>query len=219
MLDKIERHERDSELCRRILSTATAVYRPLYLAELGALSGLPEQIIKSTENVKKIVAKCGSFLTVRDNQIYLVHQSATDFLLNRHTQQGLRDPFKWVFPLGIEDVHHNIVLRSLIAMSAVLRRDIYSLKAPGFPINEVQTPSPDPLASVRYSCVFWVDHLHDLNSNKDAPRRNILDAVQTFVEQKYLYWLEALSLLRAMPEGVIAITHLNGLLPADKTRF
>ncbi|KAM7210765.1 Heterokaryon incompatibility protein (HET) domain containing protein, partial [Rhypophila decipiens] len=211
MLDKIKRHERDSELCRRILSTATVVYRPLYLAELGALSGLPEQIIKSTENVKKIVAKCGSFLTVRDNQIYLVHQSATDFLLNRHTQ-GLRDSFKWVFPLGMEDVHHNIVLRSVIAMSAVLRRDMYGLKAPGFLINKVQTPSPDPLASVQYSCVFWVDHLHDSTSNEDAPRRNTLDAVQTFVEQKYLYWLEALSLLRAMPEGVIAITQLNGLL-------
>ncbi|KAM7188910.1 hypothetical protein V8F33_010357 [Rhypophila sp. PSN 637] len=212
MLDKIKRLERDSELCRRILSTATVVYRPLYLAELGALSGLPEQITKSTENMKKIVAKCGSFLTIRDNQIYLVHQSATDFLLNRHTQQGLRDPFKWVFPLGTEDVHHNIVLRSLIAMSAVLRRDMYGLKAPGFPINEIQMPSPDPLAAVRYSCVFWVDHLRDTISKKDTLQRNILDTIQTFLEKKYLHWLEALSLLRAMPEGVIAITQLNGLL-------
>ncbi|GAB1312028.1 Beta transducin-like protein HET-E2C [Madurella fahalii] len=212
MLNEIKRHGRDSEHCRRILSTVTVAYRPLHLTEIGALSRLPEQITKSTENVKIIVAKCGSFLTVRDNQIYLIHQSAKDFLLARGTQQSPRDAFNWVFSRGIEDAHHIIFSRSLDMMSAVLRRDIYSLEAPGFPIGEVQTPSRDPLVTVRYSCVFWVDHLCASISDKDTPQRNTLDVVQTFLEQKYLYWLEALSLLRAMSEGVIAIRQLEGLL-------
>lgn len=212
MLNEVKRHGRDSEHCRRILSTATAAYRPLHMAEIGALSGLPEQITKSTENVERIVSKCGSFLTVRDNQIYLIHQSATDFLLGRGTQQAPQDPFHWVFPLGVEDVHRNIVLRSLSAMLAVFRCDMFGLEMPGFPIDEVQTPSSDPLATVRYACVFWVNHLRDSISDKEAPQRNILDAIQTFIERKYLYWLEALSLLRAMPEGVIAIRQLEGIL-------
>ncbi|KAK0734728.1 heterokaryon incompatibility protein [Lasiosphaeria miniovina] len=212
MLNEVKRHKRDSELCRRILSTVTAAYRPLHLAEIGVLSGLPEHITKSTENVKRIVAKCGSFLTVRDNQIYLIHQSATDFLLDMGTQQAPRDPFEWVFPLGREDLHHNILLRSLSAMSAVLRRDMYSLEMPGSSIDDVQTPSSDQLATVRYSSVFWVNHLRDSISNKDTLQRNTLDAVQTFVEWKYLYWLEALSLLRAMSEGIIAITQLKGII-------
>ncbi|KAK0724930.1 hypothetical protein B0H67DRAFT_680399 [Lasiosphaeris hirsuta] len=86
-------------------------------------------------------------------------------------------------------------------MSTVLQRDMYDLKAPGFQIDKVQTPYSDLLATVRYSCVFWVDHLRDSIGDKDAPQRNTLETVQTFVEQKYLYWLEAVSLLRAMPEG------------------
>ncbi|KAK0703385.1 hypothetical protein B0T26DRAFT_658964 [Lasiosphaeria miniovina] len=212
MLNEIRRHKRDSELCRRILSTVTVAYRPLHLAEIGALSGLPEQITKSIESVRRIVAKCGSFLTVRDNQIYLIHQSAKDFLLDRRTQRFPQDAFTWVFREGIEDVHHSIFSRSLNTMSIGLRRDMYDLRAPGIPIDEVQTPSPDPLATVRYSCVFWVDHLRDSISDEDMPQCNTLDVVRAFLEKKYLYWLEALSLLRAMSEGVIAIRQLEGLL-------
>jgi hypothetical protein len=211
MLNEIKRHQRDSELCRRILSTATIAYRPLHLAEIGALSGLPEQITKSTENVKRTVARCGSFLAVRDNQIYLIHQSAKDFLLDRDAEQAPPAPFNWVSPRGMEDVHYIIFSKSLNTMSTVLQRDMYGLKAPGFPIDKVQTPYSDPLATVRYSCVFWVNHLCDSISDKDMPQCNTLDAVQIFLE-KYIYWLEALSLLRAMPEGILAIRQLEGLL-------
>jgi len=97
-------------------------------------------------------------------------------------------------------------------MSTVLQRDIYNLKAPGFPIDKVQTPSSDPLATVRYSYVFWVNHLYDSIFDKDALQYNTLNTIQTFLKQKYLYWLEALSLLQAMSEGIIAIKQLKLLL-------
>ncbi|KAK4458981.1 HET-R [Cladorrhinum samala] len=192
MLDQISRHKRDSEFCRRILSAATAAYRPLYLDEIGGLSGLPEQILRSTENVKKIVTKCGSFLTIRENQIYLIHQSAKDYL----SASAL------IFPDGgAPTAHQDICARSLKLMLQNLRRDMYGLIAPGFPIDQVRTPEPDPLATVRYSCVFWVNHLSHSISDRNTMQPNILDTVQTFLEQKYLYWLESLSLLRAMSEG------------------
>ncbi|KAK0730886.1 HET-R [Lasiosphaeris hirsuta] len=202
MLKEIDLHRRDLDLCRRILSVATVAYRPLRLTEIGHLSGFPEQILKSTENVRKIVARCGSFLTVQDNQVYLVHQSAKDYL----------SASTLLFPRGAGMIHHDMFIRSLDLMSDKLRRDIYGLEAPGFPIDEVQTPPSEPLATVRYSCVFWVDHLRDSISDKNMAQRNIYHAVHTFLEQKYLYWLEALSLLRAMLEGVIAIRQLELLL-------
>ena len=40
--------------------------------------------------------------------------------------------------------------------SKTLRRDMYNLQDPGSTVN---VPDPDPLGSIRYSCVFWVDHL------------------------------------------------------------
>ena len=207
MLNNIKRRERDSEFCRHILSAATVAYRPLHLAEIGGLSGLPEQVMKSMENVRRIVAKCGSFLTIRDDQLYLIHQSAKDFLSERASTL--------LFPCGVAVTHYEILIRSLKHMSDKLRRDVYGLGAPGFLIDNVRVPDPDPLATVRYSCVYWVDHLCHSVSGTSTHHDDVLqddEAVHSFLKTKYLYWLEALSLLRAMPKGVIAIRQIEDLL-------
>ncbi|KAK5661879.1 hypothetical protein OQA88_9987 [Cercophora sp. LCS_1] len=209
MLHEIERYRRDADLCRCILATVIVTYRPLHLVEIGKLSGLPEHIATSTANVRKMVTKCRSFLTIRDERIYLVHQSAKDYLSTS----------RLLFPCGGTRIaNHDIFIRSLDLMSDKLQRNMYRLESPGSPINKPQPPSPDPLAAIRYACVFWVNHLCDSTSDKDTPPPNTLDAIQTFLEQKYLYWLEALSLLRAMSEGVIAIRQLDGLLTLEGHR-
>jgi hypothetical protein len=69
----------------------TLAYRLLHLLELGALSGLPRQISNNLDNVMRVVNKCGLFLTVREDRIYFIHQSAKDFLLGK--------AFDKVFPL------------------------------------------------------------------------------------------------------------------------
>lgn len=103
---------------------------------------------------------------------------------------------------------------TLKLMSSSLRRDIYGLGAPGFPINGVRVPTPDPLAAVRYACVHCVDHL--LDSVGMRPKGHLheddLQDVHDFLKKNFLYWLEALSLIRSMPEGLIAIRRLEGLL-------
>ncbi|KAL2146102.1 hypothetical protein VTI28DRAFT_5195 [Corynascus sepedonium] len=210
MLNNIRRHERDLEFCWRILSTATVAYRPLYLVEAGALSGLPEEVLKSVENVKSIAAKCGSFLTIQDDQLYLIHQSIKEYLSKRASNL--------LFPCGVRMAHHDILIRSLQLMSGNLRRDIYDLGAPGFPIEKVRTPDSGLLATMQYSCIYWVDHLCDIVSGTDVERTNLLQdnkVVHTFLKTKYVNWLEALSLLRAMSEGVIAIGQLKDLLTLE----
>jgi hypothetical protein len=100
-------------------------------------------------------------------------------------------------------------------MSRTLRRDIYSLRALGYPIERVIQPDPDPLAALRYSCIYLVDHLCDWNANSCANHRVDLQnggAVDVFVRKKYLYWLEALSLYRSMSEGVLSIAKLEALI-------
>ncbi|KAJ5656157.1 hypothetical protein N7507_008107 [Penicillium longicatenatum] len=68
---------------------------------------------------------------------------------------------------------------------------------------------------VRYSCVYWVDHLQDCNFSETA-NRDLQEggAVDTFFRKKYLYWIEALGLLRSVSEGIVAIAKLDNLLQA-----
>ncbi|KAH7466715.1 Vegetative incompatibility protein [Fusarium oxysporum f. sp. matthiolae] len=195
------------ELCRPLLSTVCTAYRPLSLHELGILSGLPIEISRKPQSVRRIVAMCGSFLTIRDDSVYIVHQSAKEYLATEASQV--------VFPAGDGKVHYFAFLRSLQVMSETLRRDMYDLHHPGTSIDDVSQPEPDPLASARYSCIYWVDHLSNAISHIiSMPINDLQDdgKVHQFLSKKYLYWLEALSLLGAITDGVVATTKLEVLV-------
>lgn len=207
MVNQIQQlSKRNSELCRLVLSIATVAYRPLHLAEIGGLCGLQGQISALTKNVRKIVAMCGSFLTVRDDQVYLIHQSAKDYL----SDEGRAT----IFP-SEGKTHHDIFFRSLELMSSALQRDMYRLTAPGFPIDHVQVPDQDPLGTTRYSCVHWVKHLCDSVSGMSTRRDDDLQdggVVHLFLKCQYLYWLEALSLCKSISEGVVSMVKLEALV-------
>lgn len=75
--------------------------------------------------------------------------------------------------------------KSLKAMQGILKRDIYVLRYPGFPIDELKTPDPDPLAAIRYSCVHWVSHFCDMYSNNCPKDQGSLygDPISRFLRQ------------------------------------
>ncbi|KAK7178050.1 beta transducin-like protein HET-D2Y [Paraphaeosphaeria sporulosa] len=208
MVKQIERLQRQyPRLCRQVLSVIIAAYRPLRLQELHVLSGLPTQARDESEAVTAIVNMCGSFLTIQEDSVYIIHQSARDFLSDEASHN--------IFPCGVGDVHHCIVSRSIQAMSKTLQRDMYGLHAPGYPAEQVEPPDPDPLAALRYSCIYWMDHLCDWSFNSSANSSDDLQdgaAVHEFLKKKYLYWLEALSLCKSMSKGVVSIVKLETLV-------
>jgi hypothetical protein len=196
----------DSELCKRILASIATVYEPITLSELTSLIEMLEDMSDDVESLQEIIGLCGSFLTVRKDTIYFVHQSAKDYLLVNASDD--------IFPSGKRETHHEIFSRSLEIMFRTLRRDIYGLHAMGYPIERVKQPDPNPLAASRYSYIYWVDHLYDWNSNSCANHEIDLqdkEAVENFIKKKYLYWLEALSLCRSMSEGMVSMAKLEAL--------
>ena len=150
MLDQIMASE-DSELCMNILAVVSTVYQPITVDELVTLVKLPNGVNGEYEALAEIIGYCRSFLTIRERTIFFVHQSAKDFLIGKAPQEPLL--------LRAQDVHNSLFSRSLQAMSMTLRRDIYTLRTPGIHIDQVKQLSPDPLAAVRYFCLYWVDHL------------------------------------------------------------
>ncbi|KAK5311180.1 hypothetical protein LTR93_011809 [Exophiala xenobiotica] len=116
------RESEDSELCKQILATAATVYEPISLTELASVIDMLEDTSDDTESLQEIIGLCGSFLTIRNDTVYFVHQSAKDYL---HTKA-----FAEIFPSGKEETHDRIFSRSLEVMSRTLRRDMYGLCAP-----------------------------------------------------------------------------------------
>ncbi|RFU80289.1 wd40 repeat [Trichoderma arundinaceum] len=144
MIRQIKEHKRRlPEQCWLLLSTAAVAYQPLRLDELALLAGIQDNISDKPQFIAEIVNLCGSFLTILSGVVYIIHQSAKEFLI----EDASRD----IFPLGINHTHHAIFSKSLQAMSHVLRRDIYGLVNPVFPIDKVQEGSQGPLDGIYYS--------------------------------------------------------------------
>jgi NACHT domain/Heterokaryon incompatibility protein (HET) len=197
----------NADICKRILASIAIVYQPITLKELTSLVEMLEDMSDDLESLGEIIGHCGSFLTIREGTIYFVHQSAKDYLFTK--------VFDEIFPSGRGEAHYVVFSRSLQVISRTLRRDIYSLCALGYPIERVKQPDPDPLAVSRYSCIYWVDHLCDWNSNSYTNHKVDLQdggIVDVFVRKKYLYWLEALSLCRSMSKGVLSMAKLEALI-------
>lgn len=149
MLDQILELDDDDDvsLCKHVLTIVSIVYRPVTLHEVHSLIGSPEEFRENISSFIEIISFCGSFLTIRGDTIYFIHQSAKDYL----TTDKVWSTFS---SSSANDIHYTIFSRSLQSMDATLQRDIYCLRAPGYPISQLQQPNPDPLIAVRYSCVY-----------------------------------------------------------------
>ncbi|KFY11687.1 hypothetical protein V491_07098 [Pseudogymnoascus sp. VKM F-3775] len=206
MMRHVQQLQRDDpKFCYSVLCTMTLAYAPLHPLEVGALSDLHPEISINLDHIITVINKCGSFLTIRKDTVSFVHQSAKDYLL--------KNASNIIFPSGKEEAHYDLFLRSLQVMSSTLRRDVYSLRAPGISINMVEQPNPDPLAAARYPCLYWVDHLLNYNTTVNASSA-LQDggSVDKFLRQNYLYWLEALSLIRSLPSAIVMINNLENIL-------
>ncbi|VBB80706.1 Putative HET containing-domain vegetative incompatibility protein [Podospora comata] len=216
------------DACLTVLSIATLAYRPLHILELRTLTGF----VYDTADLEKIVDMCGSFLTLVENHVYPIHQSAKDYLVSHAAVDK-------IFSSGKHAVHLSIVERSLAAMENALRRDVYQLVHPGTLIHDMKArpPASDPLLGVGYSCAYWIDHVCEADKAElQGSRRyrliktfrqdaagsksiRIRELVKTFFHRHFLHWLEALSLLGDMANGVLSLTRLRTIVETRGDAF
>lgn len=186
------------EVLHKTLATTAAALRPLYVEELKELVGFPSK-------VEGAIEKCGAFLTRRNNQVFLIHFSAKEFLTPNKLELA--------FQSNHLDIHSYLFSRSIYIMQANLKRDMYDLKQPGIHVREIHPRlSPDPLSPLRYSCLHWVDHLGQVRE-KDLSH---YQRVRCFIEKSLLYWLEAMSLQSKIQEAVRVIKKLRLLMVSSK---
>ncbi|KAK6346638.1 hypothetical protein TWF696_006758 [Orbilia brochopaga] len=231
MMDQIC-HSKNHELCREILAIISLMRRAIELEEFASLINssndrstdvrTPDSVPDNDKALREAIGLCGSFLTLQKRTILFVHQSAKDYLLEHE--------FDRIFPYtrGRTKTQQLIVLRSINAMRKppqILQKDIYGIQDLGRSIEMIDSPERDPLAPIRYACLYWIHHLCEIefeidrndhspgiSSNRDTVDLRNGSAIDTFLKDYLLHWLEALSLMKRISDGVFAINELVGLL-------
>lgn len=197
MMTTIEKKQMpDPEHCKNVLLAVYLARRPLFVPELTGAAGLPLNI-----DPISVVEKCGFLHITKNGEVHLMRLSLKGYL-DKNFASKLQ-------PAGIAQGHAAIGRLSIDAMSLLLRRNIYSLDF-GFKPSDMKPPHPDPLASIRYSCEFWADHLCFINSENPECSRGLAvnGEVSKFLREHLLHWLEALSLMGKLSDGVTSIRKL-----------
>ncbi|KAJ6264400.1 Vegetative incompatibility protein [Drechslerella dactyloides] len=193
-----------ADTCTRVLAVISVVCRPISLEELACFVELPDGASDDDEYMTETIEFCGSFLRLRGRTILFVHQSAKDYLVGSKSVKA--------FPDWRIESQQKMIECSIQAMNGTLRRDIYGLRHPGYSIDDVKPPQPDPLALVRYACVYWVDHLCEMESDFDEAGLCDNGAIDVFLRHHFLHWVEALSLIKGISDGISAVAKLVDLV-------
>ncbi|KAA8894763.1 hypothetical protein FN846DRAFT_972715 [Sphaerosporella brunnea] len=200
--------DRLSQRFRRIVGSIVILFDTLTASALAELLGTEQG---------EVMATLGSLSSVLDHSekqgshIKLLHPSFRDFLLD---DRRCRDP---QFHIAGDNAHRYLVVSCLNLMSKHLKKDICSLRFPGTLKSEV-----DPSRvrqhlpqEVQYACRYWVNHLQRINVKfRD---NELLNRVHKFLKEHFLHWLEALSLMGNLSEGVLMVKTLDSMLTPTST--
>lgn len=211
MLKDLRASESESpERCERILCTMLLAFRPLHLRELQTLIDVAETEEKDLKSFQTLVEACGSFFTIRDNVVYFVHKSANDYFTDG---KGLE-----IFPPNISSPHTLLARHCINVMNRSLERNMCDIAHPGVNVSALSKQIIEgKLMRVQYACQYAFRHIsknHDLNG--DSVDLNDGGCLDSFLRTKFLYWLEALSWIGKVSEGIL---YLLTLLPLISVSF
>jgi hypothetical protein len=186
---------------RELVGSIVLLRSPLSTLSLARLLQVPQK------HVKYRLDFLHSVLRVPDSEeapVRLLHLSFREFLVDPQ-KQG-KNPF-WV---DERDTHKKLASYCIRLMSepSGLHRDMCGLLTPGALRSEIneETISSSLPHELQNACRYWVDHL-------DQSQQSIRDEDEThlFLQEHFLHWLEAMSLLRELNKCVYLFEKLQAL--------
>jgi len=168
---------------------------------LAQLLQIPFKMVSSTLDSLR------SVLNVPEDEsqpVRLFHLSFRDFLQDSERCSDSR------FRVD-EKERHTSLFRKCMSHISQLQENVCELWGPGVLITEIpgDTIRKGMPAHVQYACRYWLDHCR--LGNPMAVEEDI-KTIRQFLEQDFLHWLEGLSLIGEVSDGVHMIIALEEIL-------
>ncbi|KAL9093973.1 MAG: hypothetical protein Q9165_003643 [Trypethelium subeluteriae] len=184
-------------MLRQVLGSIAVLLSPLSAQALGIL------LCFTREDINQTLEDLHSVLYIPNDErhpLRLHHPSFREFLLDKDRCR------ESMFRVNDKQAHHALVDRCLKLMSSSLKHDICDLKLPGGLATSVEASRLEQClpSELQYACLYWVQHLQ----KSDRQLRDN-DNIHQFLNAHLLHWLEALSCMRKLSEGIRSIILLE----------
>ena len=204
------------DLFRSVVGQLITSIEPLTIYSLIPLQQHASDDKDSDAAVTGILSRLGSLLSNVNSSdknlpIIPLHTSFRDFLTNENKSGG--------FYVGVRDAHDQLAhscLNLLLDPHDGLKFNICKLETSYLANDDVEDLNTCVDQHIQpallYACRFWDDHLKHTDFMTDLFRK-----VETLFKEKYLFWLEALSLTRNIGLVPSAIAALNMWLASGQS--
>ncbi|OGM43267.1 WD-repeat protein [Aspergillus bombycis] len=218
--ERILARSTDFQKAKKLLYIVVGALRPVSLKEMNLALALEKgqhsytNLTLEPENrfQEGIRSICGLFIMIVDSKIYLLHQTAREFLVAREGMvDDINQSSKWRHSLRLQDSH---CLLANICIQHLLFTDFEKT-----PSSAEIGPSRDHSVFLDYSATYWTTHLLEskLQLEDMLPDLNIICDASTKRCQTWLqiYWA---SLNAKFPTGftTLMVTSYFGLTPITK---
>jgi hypothetical protein len=167
-------------------------------------SGIAELIGLAPREVTLLLTSAQSLLILNENPTQPVkpfHKSFPDFITNPSRCTDTR------FCISPHNLHLQLTMGCLGLMNERLEQNLLSL--PDYALNseveDLQTRIDDHVSvGLQYACQHWHNHLIEMKGDVT----NVISSLHLFLEEKFLAWLEVVSVLGVVRGAVIALEKL-----------
>jgi hypothetical protein len=194
----------DDTRTRSILSAVILATNPLSPFSIATLLEL------DAEDVPPILSSINSLLILQEDPSLPVqpfHKSFPDFITNptRCTNQR--------FYISPPDHHLELLIHCLGLMNQTLEKNMCNLPdaVANLDVSDLKERCEKIDPALRYACVSWHIHLVGAHATP-AHTPVIVPTLHQFLEKKFLFWLEVLSVLSATRNAVDALQAAMGWL-------
>jgi NACHT domain len=216
--DVLEGYFKDQEaldLFRSVVGQLITSIEPLTIRSLITLRQHASYNKRSDAAVTGLLRRLGSLLSnvnSSDNSLPIIplHTSFRDFLTDKDKSGD--------FYVGVRDVHHQLAyscLNLLLDPLDGLKFNICKLETSYLAnddAKDLNTRVDEHIPpALLYACRFWDDHLKHTDFKTDLFRK-----VETLFKEKFLFWLETLSLTRNIRLAPSAFVTLNMWLASSQ---
>jgi hypothetical protein len=176
-LDPDECTLKEISMTKKILGTIIAIRERLSLYDLASLLDVaPSDIWENTDRIRAVV---NVPLMGENGVVSTFHASFVDFLTTSgRAPENIR--------ITLSSAHHDLANSCLKIMNTGLRFNIADCKT-SYLLNSEQTLATIP-APLKYASLHWAHHT---DAADDAT--TLLPGLENFLFQKFLFWLEVLS--------------------------
>ncbi|KAK0482380.1 hypothetical protein IW261DRAFT_1467492 [Armillaria novae-zelandiae] len=175
---------------RAIMGCILCSTTPLSVRMISELLGKRQKTVEGTLSILRPVLRLGSS---EDDEVHLLHASLADYLLDPGRSAHLHvDPSSAHASLAVG------CLQILISGLKDIRRHIIFASA------STKTTIDLIPAHVNYSCLNWASHLSLVTCQGDEAAL-IEASLGQFLKMCFLFWLEALSLLDRVQDGIVSL--------------